>query len=376
MEVVVLTVGIVAVLGVVFGFAARQTRKAREGWARIARDHGLAFTPGGFFKGMEMTGTIDGIPVRVHTISRNAGNHSQLYTVVEARPTAPLPAGLRLHKEGLGTKLVKVLGGQDIPIANDLLDDKLRVRGDDPPAVQGVLDHPAAEPALQAVVSGKAYTRFDEGRLVVEHTGYGLAELEGMIRAAVAGAGGLDEAVRGPWADLARARGLHHDETADEATLAGRIRGLDLRVRARQSGGHARTLIQVQLDGGLPRGVRIRAGEGGPRIGDPILDGRTIVEATTRDPRPQEAAIAWMQRRLQDPRHDLRGCLMDVLQGLPGATVEDGVLSYSVDRRAGPELAELLERLGALGAALSDPGAPDPERQAAARRAAAMRQRH
>ena len=68
---------------------------------------------------------------------------------------------------------------------------------------------------------------------------------------------------------------------------------------------------------------------------------------------------------------------MDVLQGLPGAMAEDGALSYSMDRRAGSDLPELLDRLTALSTALSDP-APrpaDPESSMAARAAAARRQR-
>jgi hypothetical protein len=374
MEIALLTMGIVAVVGAVFYFAARQTRKAREGWAAIAREHDLRFRPGGWLKGMEMTGDIGGIPVKVHTISRSAGNHSQLYTVVEARPTAPLPAGLRLHKEGLGTKIVKAFGGQDIPLEDALFDAKLRVRGDDPAAVKAVLDQPAAEAGMQAVVGGKAYTRFEDGALILEQHGYALGELDAMVRTAVAGAQGLDIAVREPWARIARDRGLRHEETATSATLDGVLRDLAVLVRVRHSGERARTDIAIALEGGLPSGVRIRAGEGSPRLGDPILDGRVIVESTGRDPRPRDAAIAWMKVRLQDPRQDLRGCLMDVLQGLPGARIEDGRLLYTLERRPGPELAEMLDRLIALGAALSEPGAPptaDPEQEARRRRQAA-----
>lgn len=371
-----ITLAVVGLVGIAIAFAARHTRKARDHWRAIAGALGLAFRPGGMFKSMEMEGEIDGLSVRVHTISRSMGNHSQLYTVVDVRPTAPLPAGLRLHKEGLGTKLIKVLGGQDIPLADAEADPKLRVRGDDPVAVQAVLDHPAARPALLAVMGGKAHTRLDEGTLTIEVAGYAVGEVESMVRTAVDGARALDGAVRAPWAALAEAQGLRHEELADSATLDGHVGGLPLLVRARTGSGHARTRIQVGLEGGLPPGVRIRAGEGGPRLGDPILDGRIIIESTTRDSGTRDAAIQWIRARIQDPRHDLRGCLMDVLQGLPQSAVEDGAVHCEVPRRAGPELAELVDRMLALGVALSDAPPPgEAERDRQRRHAAARRQR-
>ena len=377
MEPVLIVIATAVLIGVVFTFAARQMRKARDHWRAVAGEFGLDFQPGGVFKGMQMTGSIDGLSVRVHTVSRNAGNHSQLYTVVDVHPSAALPDGLRLHREGLGTKLIKALGGQDIPLADRLADEKLRVRGQDPAAVQAVLDHPAAVPALFAVMGGKGYTRFDDGKLTIEVTGYAIGEVAKMVRTAVDGARALDQAVQAPWAALAEAHGLRHEESWDSATLDGQIDGLPLLVRTQRSDERARTRVQVTLRGGLPTGVRIRAGEGGPRLGDPILDGRVIVESTTRDTAHVDAAIRWIQTRLQDPRHDLRGCLMDILQGMPGATVEAGTVHCELPRRAGPELADTVTRMVALGAALSDrqpPGGADPELERR-RRSAAARQR-
>ena len=147
MEPVTFAVILAVVIGGMVGLASHEARVSRRFWARIADQRDLVFDPGGLFDSMEINGIIDDVTVKAHMVTRGTGNTPQVYTVVEARPNVPLPEGLQLTKEGIGTKLVKVLGGQDIPIANLLLDGKLRVRGDDPAAVQGVLDHPSAEPA-------------------------------------------------------------------------------------------------------------------------------------------------------------------------------------------------------------------------------------
>ena len=377
MEPVTLAVILAAFVGGMVGLASHQARGSRRFWARIADQRNLVFDPGGFFDSMEINGVIDDVTVKAHMVTRGNGNTHQVYTVVEARPNVPLPEGLQLTKEGIGTKIVKVLGGQDIPIANRLLDGKLRVRGDDPPAVQGVLDHPLAEPALEAVATGDAYTRFEKGSLIIEKSGHALNKLEDMIDTAVRGARGLDQAVRAPWLQLAEERGFRHEETPRSATLDGMLGGQSILIRAQHTEERARTDITIHLDGGLPRGVRLRAGKGDRRLRDPILDGRMVMEATTRGTGPETEAISWLKDRLADEQHDLRGCLMDVLQGLPGAMIEDGVLSYSMDRRAGSDLPGLLDRLTALSTALSDP-APrpaDPEPSMAARPAAPRRQR-
>ena len=370
-----ITIVVVAFIGAVFWLAARQVGRARAHWGAVAQALGLEFRPGGALKTMEMLGQIDGLTVHVRTVSRNAGNHSQLFTVVDVAPTAPLPAGLRVHREGIGTRLIKALGGQDIPLSDPTADAGLRVRGDDPAAVRAVLDHPSAAPALRAVMDGAAHTRLEKETLTLEVGGYGIDALEALVRTAVAGARALDAAVQAPWSALAATHGLQHQETPGDATLSGEIDGLHVLVRAQRAGAGARTRIQVDLCGGLPPGVRIRAGAGGPRLGDPILDGRVTVETDPDDPAVHAAALRWLQARIQDPRHDLRGCLMDVLHGMPDACVESGSVRCGLPHRAGPGLPDLLRRMVALGAALSDPPAQGPAGGQRQRSPGAHRQR-
>ena len=137
--------------------------------------------------------------------------------------------------------------------------------------------------------------------------------------------------------------------------------GLPVRVdfwRNATTDGFAETLrIRIELVGGLPAGTTLEAGSGGSTLGDPILDGRIERSSSSARSSEREAGLRFLHARLEDPRHDLRGCLLDVLVGLPRSRVHDGGVEIEFQHDAHP-LSELLERLGALAAALSDP--PDP----------------
>ena len=96
MEPVTLAVILAAFVGGMVGLASHQARGSRRFWARIADERGLSFDPGGFFDSMEINGISNGVTVKAHTVTRGTGETSQVYTVVEARPNAPLPKGLQL----------------------------------------------------------------------------------------------------------------------------------------------------------------------------------------------------------------------------------------------------------------------------------------
>jgi hypothetical protein len=193
---------------------------------------------------------------------------------------------------------------------------------------------------------------------------------------------GVAAAVVAPLALVSQARHKASDEAlaacrralgaADDArverdgvawTLHGVVgpQGQPVRVDFRRNAttdGFAETLwIRIELVGGLPAGTMLEAGSGGSALGDPILDGRIELSSSSARSSERVAGLRFLHARLQDPRHDLRGCLMDVLVGLPRSRVQDGGVEIEVQHDAHP-LPELLERLGALAAALSDP--PDP----------------
>jgi len=325
-------------------------------WTGVAGELGLELLDQGYMSSLEMSGFIDGVGVKVRTEKRRSDGSSYTVTVVRTRPNRPMPAGLQIHPEMWGDDLMKKLGVRDIPLASRRHDDALMVKGSDVRAVQGLLDRPEALPALDLLADGEGHLVFSKGLFVDERSGDGGENLVETVRGVVRATRALDHAAAGPWQDAARELGLRYSEPELTAHLEGTLSGLEVRVQAEPT--PSTTRFRVRLRGGLPHGVRLRAGKGAVQLGDPILDGRLIIEPVDLGgdaPVPPDA-IAWLKARLQDPAHDLRGCLMDVLQGLEGAAVEDGDVTLEHAGRAGPELVDVIRRLTALGVALSDGG--------------------
>ncbi len=344
----------VAAVGGLVALGARYQRRVRQAWEDAARAHGLDFDRGGFLRGMSMKGVSRGVSVEVRTVTRNYGNHSPTFTLVEARVPVALPAGLHLRRTGPADKLAAALGAQDIPVSDPLLDEHLRVRGHDPVDVRALLDHPHGASGAGALLRGNRRSHLEDDTLVVELGGHADKELDAVIGAAVDAANALVVAAQAPWADLARHHGLRHTELGLAAVLEGAIDGVPVRVQASGALKDAATTLRVDLGPAMPRHVTLTAGDRGPRIGDPILDGRIQIEGPET-----ELALAGIQARLDDPDGDLRGCLMDVLHGIPGARIEGGSLVVTLQGRAGHRLDDLLARGVALGRALQGPTRPD-----------------
>lgn len=356
MEQLLFSIAIVVIGGIVIAFKASMQKDSARYWSRVAREFGLRLVNGGLMGGLEMSGAVDGIGVTIQTEMRGGSNSRQTVTVVRARPNRQMPADLQIGPEGYGGGIMKMLGAQDIPLESRRHDEALMVKGRETRAVQGLLDRPEARPALDLLKDEGDRLVFDEGLFVHELSGDGGKRLADTIRGVVRAARALDRAAAGPWEDAARELGLRYEEPDLTAYLEGTLSGLEVRVHTQLT--PSRTRFRVHLKGGLPHGVRLRAGKGVIQLGDPILDGRLIIEPVDLvDDAPASAdPIDWLKARLQDPEHDLRGCLMDVLQGLEGAAVEDGDVILQHDGRAGPELVDVIRRLTALGVALSDGG--------------------
>ena len=344
--VVVVIVAIIVLVNV-----ALKKNSARY-WSRVARHFGLRLVDGGFLGGLTMSGTIEGIDVSVETETRGGSRSKRTVTVVRARPNRPMPANMHLSTEGYGDGVMKMLGAQDIPLASRRHDEALLVKGKKAGAVQGLLNHPEARPALDLLKDERGRLVFEDGAFSHELHGDGGRRLAVTIQSVVGAALALDRAAAGPWKDAAVELGLRYGERNSAPFIEGTLSGLKVEAYARWL--PSKYSFCVSLRGGLPHGVRLRAGAGGPLLGDPILDGRLMIESvdTDRDTPPPLEAIAWLKARLQDPRHDLHGCLMDVMQGLEGAVVENG--EVTLEQAGGVEPVDVIQRLTALGVALSD----------------------
>lgn len=333
-----------------------------EHWADVAQELGLHLDTAGLLSSLRMAGTVAGVAVDVQTQSQE--DNRAVHTVVRATPSLPLPDGLEVVGGQEGAGLVgRLLGGQDLPLVDPHHDAALRVQGRDARAVQGLLNHPAARPALALLLEHSDRLVVERGTCTWRLPGYGQNGLADAIETAVEAAQALDRAALAPWEEAAERLGLRlqRDDATEGVTdrlasLRGTLDGLRVRVDSHDSPPSTRFCVRLQSR--FPQGVRLRGGKGRVTFSDPILDGRLILEpADLSGLEVSPAAVAWLKERLQDPSHDLRGCLMDVLQGLEGSAVEDGEVTVVQPGLAGADLEDVLQRLVALGVALSDQSA-------------------
>ena len=115
----------------------RMIIKTRRGrvvvWSEAASGLGLEFTPPKkLFGKFEMTGTVAGFDVRVHTYTQSTGESSSTFTKYAVQFPSSLALGLKLHKEGkiLG-KIAKFFGAQDHSMGDSSFDNNFMIKGED-----------------------------------------------------------------------------------------------------------------------------------------------------------------------------------------------------------------------------------------------------
>lgn len=110
---------------------------ARDDWEQAAARLGLAYEAGGPIKKPCLSGTLNGLPVKVAYTVEDYG-HTTLYTV----SFPPLGLGLRLHRASPARRLSRRLsGGAPAAIAgNPSFDRVAAVKGEDPEALARFLD--------------------------------------------------------------------------------------------------------------------------------------------------------------------------------------------------------------------------------------------
>ena len=323
-------------------------------WKEAARRHGLEYSESGLF-GLKphIRGRLDGVPVRVDVVTRSSGENSSSYTVVRADPGAELPRGLRLHKEGLGTSVVKLLGGQDIQIGVDEVDKKWRIRGESETVIAGLLRDPEVRRGLVDLAGSHRYSRVDGGDVVVEASGSGGRNLDSQLALATRLAAAMATGMVAPWQRVAADQGLEAHTIGATVSLFGRTSAGRVSVEADPCGTRPTTIVRVPLHEAVSRSLVIelegkRTHRDAVRLGDPVLDGRVAVTGV------DHAAAAEVFAGPLAEQLDLRGRLLAVLHGRPGSVVADGVVIGVRWRGADAAIAgQMVEEGLALAEALS-----------------------
>ena len=242
---------------------------------------------------------------------------------------------------------------QDIPLASRRHDDALMVKGD-VHAVQGLLDRPEALGALDRVADGGGRLVFSKGLFTFMNSafsGLGRREASADTVRDLVEASSPSTIPQCPWQDAAQELGLRYLEPDRTARLEGTLSGLEVRIKAEPT--PSTTRFRVRLRGGLPHGVRLRAGKGSIQFetrswmagsrSPPPVPGRPSGRRVCASSRPRYRPRA-RPSRLPDGR----------AAGMEGAAVEDGNVTLEHAGRAGPELVDVIRRPTALEVALSD----------------------
>lgn len=156
-------IGIIGFVILMIVLGARHQKAIRENWANFARRHKLQYmgtTYGG------MNGWYGSAQIRIHTLTRGSGKNRSTYTQFHATIGAPMPAGLVLYKEGLFSKLGKMVGGQDVQIGDAALDNAFIIKANDLLGTHKLLNVRQVREALLYAIARHPGMRI-EGRTVM-----------------------------------------------------------------------------------------------------------------------------------------------------------------------------------------------------------------
>jgi hypothetical protein len=105
-------------------------KERRRAWSELASQVGLGFEPGSYWgQTMCVAGTFRGRPLTLDTFRVRTGKNSVLYTRISVKIENRPGLSLALSKEGLGSKIGKLLGSAEIQTGDDELDRSYVIKG-------------------------------------------------------------------------------------------------------------------------------------------------------------------------------------------------------------------------------------------------------
>lgn len=135
---------IVGVIVLIVVAAQQQQKRTVAAWSEAARHLGLQVESRSSFSSPLITGTLDGIPVRVDSYSRRHGNNSTTYTRYQVRyPSAGFD--FELKREGGLARIGRFFGIRDVETGDAAFDEAFKISTSDPARLREFLT-----PSVQA----------------------------------------------------------------------------------------------------------------------------------------------------------------------------------------------------------------------------------
>jgi hypothetical protein len=339
-------------------YAQLHQRSAQEArWKALAARRGLSFQPGNLLTSPRLAAQIDGTDVVIDMVTRKKGKTSVRYARATAAPSLALPAGLHIAPEGLGSKVAKLVGGQDIEISDLAFDQRARIQAHNAADVQALFADAQLTAACMTLFSTSRFNQIANGSIILEKLARegGAAEL--LMEQSASLAAALTAARLRPWQRLAKVHSLTLTTRSTQIRLAGTLDGLKIAATADPSKGLCRLSVRVPAD--LPPALWIVSGRSPDAVslGDPILD-----STITASGAPTDVLSALLRGDA------LRGELLSVLHAFPESSVHSGFVHMVLPSASSLELSERVEdacRLARALAARTPEPEPEPGRQSA-----------
>lgn len=159
--------GLVAVI-VIIGYS--NSRSKRAAWGELASQTGLNFVAGNFLgKPSVVSGIYRGHSLALDTFSRGGGEDRTTYTRIVLGLKNPTQLTLSISEEGVGSKLKKLFGAQEILVGDEAIDAKFFIKGSPEMAVQRLLTNTSLR---QKLLESKSLHIELGNRILYEKRGY------------------------------------------------------------------------------------------------------------------------------------------------------------------------------------------------------------
>jgi len=179
-----LLTGVAVVIGLLIWAGVRWSKKIEAEWLAFASRRNLRLVKGTWKQTSFMEGEEHGVRLKLDTYTISTGKSSQTFTRVTATASG-VPADLFVTQEGLGAKIAKAFGGQDVDSGDAAFDKAYRVRGPEDVCLSKLV--PEARAAL-LTSAAKNVTKIEKGQLTLVRSGLlsDAIQLGEMLDAAVA----------------------------------------------------------------------------------------------------------------------------------------------------------------------------------------------
>lgn len=166
MEFVVIIVAVVILIAVA---ANQYHQKIVAAWGEVAGRLGLQLEVKSRFSRPMITGTMNGLPVRVDTFTRRSGNNSTTYTRYQVRyPSAGFD--FTLKREGGLARIGRFFGIRDVEMGDDAFDSAFKIKTADPARLERLLT-PSVRSGLFRLMASFPTVIISEDHIGMNRTG-------------------------------------------------------------------------------------------------------------------------------------------------------------------------------------------------------------